>query len=130
MKIRWYEILILALTALCILVFLGTYFATAQAPGIWISTEYSGSLASDTGEDELVEKREAATETELVNINTADQAELESLPGIGSVRASAILEYRNENGPFQSIEELLKVDGIGEKTLNKLRDLITVSTEN
>lgn len=130
MKIRWYEILILALTALCILVFLGTYFATAQAPGIWVSTEYSGSLASDTGEDELVEKREAATETELVNINTADQAELESLPGIGSVRASAILEYRNENGPFQSIEELLKVDGIGEKTLNKLRDLITVSTEN
>ena len=66
----------------------------------------------------------------MVNINTADQAELESLPGIGSVRASAILEYRNENGPFQSIEELLKVDGIGEKTLNKLRDLITVSTEN
>ena len=130
MKIRWYEILILALTALCILVFLGTYFATAQAPGIWVSTEYSGSLASDTGEDELVEKREAATETELVNINTADQAELESLPGIGSVRASAILEYRSENGPFQSIEELLKVDGIGEKTLNKLRDLITVSTEN
>lgn len=130
MKIRWYEILILALTALCILVFLGTYFATAQAPGIWISTEYSGSLASDTGEDELVEKREAATEIELVNINTADQAELESLPGVGSVMASAILEYRNENGPFQSIEELLEVDGIGEKTLNKLRDLITVSTEN
>lgn len=130
MKIRWYEILILALTALCILAFLGTYFATAQAPGIWVSTEYSGRLAPETDADASVQEREAEAGTGLVNINTADQAELESLPGVGAVKAEAILEYRSKNGPFQSIEELLEVDGIGEKTLDKLRDLITISTEN
>lgn len=130
MKIRWYEILILALTALCVLIFLGTYFATAQAPGVWVSTEYSGRLASETDADASVQEREAEAETGLVNINTADQAELESLPGVGAVRAAAILEYRRENGPFQSIEDLLEVDGIGEKTLDKLRNFVTVSTEN
>lgn len=130
MKIRWYEILILALTALFVLIFWGTYFATAQAPGVWVSTEYSGRLASETDADASVQEREAEAETELVNINTADQAELESLPGVGAVRAAAILEYRRENGPFQSIEDLLEVDGIGEKTMDKLRDFVTVSTEN
>jgi len=63
----------------------------------------------------------------LVNINTASQYELESLPGIGSVRAKAIIAYRTENGFFLAIEDLIKVDGIGETTFNELQQLITVS---
>jgi len=63
----------------------------------------------------------------LVNINTANQYELESLPGIGSVRAKAIIAYRTENGFFLAIEDLIKVDGIGETTFNELQQLITVS---
>jgi len=63
----------------------------------------------------------------LVNINTANQYELESLPGIGSVRAKAIIAYRTENGFFLAIEDLIKVDGIGVTTFNELQQLITVS---
>ncbi|HAA34612.1 MAG TPA: competence protein CelA [Firmicutes bacterium] len=61
-----------------------------------------------------------------ININTAGKSQLETLPGIGSVKAQDIISYREKNGPFQSIEELTKVSGIGEKTLERIRDLITI----
>ncbi|WP_246940538.1 helix-hairpin-helix domain-containing protein [Bacillus pinisoli] len=62
----------------------------------------------------------------LININEADQSELETLPGIGPSKAAAIIAYREENGPFQSIDDLGNVSGIGEKSLEKLRDLIRI----
>ncbi len=63
----------------------------------------------------------------LININTATQSELESLPGIGSVKAMAIIAYRNEHGYFLSIEDLLKVNGIGQSTFEQFKDLISVA---
>jgi competence protein ComEA len=62
-----------------------------------------------------------------IDINRAESWLLEALPGIGEVTAQAIVDYRNENGPFRRIEDLLKVKGIGEGTLDKIRDFITVS---
>ena len=62
----------------------------------------------------------------LVNINTADQVTLETLPGVGPVTAQAILDWRADNGTFTTVDELLEVDGIGEVTLDELRDLVTV----
>ncbi len=62
----------------------------------------------------------------LVNLNTADASALEALPDIGPATASAILEWREANGGFQSVDDLLAVPGIGEKTLAGLRDLVTV----
>lgn len=56
-----------------------------------------------------------------VNINTADKELLTQLPGIGPVTADLILQYRQDNGQFTSIEELTKVKGIGDKTLAKLK---------
>lgn len=56
-----------------------------------------------------------------VDINTATQSELESLPGIGPSKARAILEYRQQHGPFQSVDELAKVKGIGPATVERLR---------
>ncbi len=61
-----------------------------------------------------------------VNINTASQEQLMSLPGIGEVRAMAIINYRQENGPFSNTDELLQIEGIGEKTFEQIRDMITV----
>ena len=56
-----------------------------------------------------------------VNINTASEAELETLNGIGPAKAKAIIEYRKKQGGFKSIDELENVEGIGSKTLNNLR---------
>lgn len=61
----------------------------------------------------------------LVNVNTASQGELESLPGIGRVLAQRIIEYRETHGPFKAPEDLLKVRGIGPKKLEQFRDRIT-----
>ena len=61
----------------------------------------------------------------LVNINTATQELLETLPGIGPTTAQAIIDYRFDNGPFATIDDLLKVPGIGPTTMDELRGLIT-----
>ena len=61
-----------------------------------------------------------------VNVNTAEPWLLELLPGIGEVRARRIVDYREENGGFREVDDLLRVEGIGEATLDNLRDKITV----
>ena len=61
-----------------------------------------------------------------MNINTASASELDALPGIGPVLAQRIIDRRTEQGPFTSVEELLEVDGIGQATLDGLREFITV----
>ena len=62
----------------------------------------------------------------LINVNTATATELEELPGVGEVIAQAIVDYRTENGPFASVDQLLDVSGIGDATLESIRDLVTV----
>jgi competence protein ComEA len=64
----------------------------------------------------------------VVNINTASAAELDTLPGIGAKTAALIVEYRQKNGPFKKIEELMNVRGVGEKNFLKLKPQITVGT--
>lgn len=61
-----------------------------------------------------------------ININTADAALLDTLPGIGPTTAQKIVEYRDQNGPFSGVEDLLKIPGIGPDTLEKIRPLVTV----
>lgn len=71
----------------------------------------------ESGEQEvLVEKS--------ININTAGAEELQNLPGIGPALAERIIEYREENNGFYDIEELMMVEGIGEKTFQKLQDFV------
>jgi competence protein ComEA len=63
-----------------------------------------------------------------VNINTASAAELDALPGIGAKTAALIVEYRQKNGPFKKVEELMNVRGVGEKSFLKLKPQLTVGS--
>lgn len=70
-----------------------------------------------------------ATPAAPININTATVAQLDSLPGIGTRTAQAIVEHRQKNGGFKKIEELMTIKGIGEKSFLKIKPLVTVGSE-
>lgn len=72
---------------------------------------------------------EVSHQEEKVNLNTASAQELDNLPGIGEAIAQAIVEYREQKGAFQTIQQVMEVEGIGEKTFEAIRDLITVGEE-
>ena len=65
-----------------------------------------------------------------VNINTADLDQLTTLPGIGKSIAQRIIDYRKEHGPFKSVDELLGVRGIGERSLSRIKDRVTIATKD
>ena len=68
----------------------------------------------------------ADTEPSKININTATPSELQQIPGIGSVKAQEIIRFREENGSFQKVEDLQEISGIGEKTVEKLKNFVTI----
>ena len=83
---------------------------------------------ADLSHIEIYVPREGETASfQKIDINRAEPWLLEALPGIGEVTAQAIVDYRSQNGPFKRIEDLLKVSGIGQGTLDKIKDYITVS---
>jgi competence protein ComEA len=69
----------------------------------------------------------AASEARPIDLNSADAAALETVPGIGKSLSARIVAFREKNGPFQSVDDLLKVQGVGEKSIQKLRPYLTVS---
>ncbi len=78
--------------------------------------------AVSTSEVDVESGDPAQTDKAGLNMNTAEQAEWETLPGIGPAKAEAIVSYREEAGPFQQVDDLINVPGIGEKTMETLRE--------
>ena len=69
----------------------------------------------------------SASAAAAINLNTATAAQLESIPGIGAKTAERIIEYRQKNGAFKKVEDLMNVRGVGEKSFLKIKPLITVA---
>ena len=90
-------------------------------------TIYAASIGEDVTASEVKQAEQGdATTTDKVNINTADLAKLQTLRGVGAKRAQDIIDYREQNGPFKTPEDLGNVKGFGEKTIEKLKESITV----
>ena len=81
--------------------------------------EAAGSLSE-------ADSRADGSSSDIVNINTASSEELQTIPGIGPSKAEAVVEYREENGMFQTIEDITNVSGIGEKSFERIKSSITV----
>ena len=156
MKINLFERIILLLTVAA-LAFMSGYYVrgTVIRDTIEIETERMTALSESRGEDETVRNvlpdapssvipleenlmtpessREQnpirAVSGDALDLNTASLEDLETLPGIGPVLAERIIEYRERYGGFQSVEEIMYVSGIGEKTYAKIADLLKVEVE-
>jgi competence protein ComEA len=92
----------------------------ADGTQVVVSKEGAGGAVGATG------STGGGAEGSIININTASATEFETLSGIGEVLAAAIVDYRTENGPFTSVDELEDVSGIGPSTLEEIRDRVTV----
>jgi competence protein ComEA len=119
-----------------------TYFITTAlaagltgAPLAWAQQQMPKSAAppspaaaasAATSTTPSVAPASAAVTGAQVNINSADEAALTSVKGIGKAKAKAIIEYREKNGPFQSIDDLTKIKGIKSKSLQKFKSQLTV----
>jgi len=90
-----------------------------------ISSGNSALFSAPEGSSRSTEKS-SSIQGGLININTADQSEIESLPGIGPALAGRIIQYREENGPYRVPEDIKSVSGIGEKRYEEIKDKITV----
>ncbi|MEZ5285501.1 MAG: helix-hairpin-helix domain-containing protein [Vicinamibacterales bacterium] len=89
----------------------------------------AGALAAPALVSAAPQQAPAATRAAVLDLNTATQAQLEDLPGIGRQTAERIIEYRQKSGGFKKIEELMNVRGIGEKSFLKLKPLIAVNVK-
>lgn len=94
----------------------------------WI--EASPARAAAGGEQEKPSGGAGSERARIVDVNTADLDTLCTLPGIGRGIAQRILDYRKEHGPFKKVDELLNVRGIGERSLARIRDRVTVGSKS
>ena len=96
--------------------------AQKVSDGVKLYIPYENETSSEATQNQTVLGQTSGA----VNINTATQAELESLPKIGPVTAQKIIDYRQEHGTFQSIEDLTKISGISQRTVESIKDKITL----
>lgn len=96
----------------------GVVVAACLGVALSLSAAASGAAPADS--------KAAAPKPAAVDVNHASAADLQSVPGIGKSLAQRIIDFREKNGPFAKVDDLLKVQGIGEKSLERLRPYLTV----
>lgn len=125
LKISGLEKGMLALTLAFLLAAVG-YYVMEQGGNEPYRVSAQTVWTGEVGAVEQEQKQETAVSVERVNINTATQAQLQTLPGIGQARAEAIIADREANGPFRLPEDITRVSGIGQGILEGILDYITV----
>ena len=122
-----FDKIVLGLTA-AFLVVTGGYFVSGQLGEADYQVTVSKQAPAVSASLPEVEDGypDSLLEGEVIDLNTASAADLTRLPGIGEKRAQSILEYREEHGPFQTVDELDHVSGIGQGILDGLREYATV----
>ena len=120
------EGIMILITVALIAFFAGVYLRGRTGGDIRVEVERTSPSAS-VSEAASGTKREVPVTSDLrLNLNQATLEELETLPGIGPVLAQRIIDYRDAHGGFHSVSELLEVEGLGEKTYEKLSDYVKV----
>lgn len=111
------------------LLFVGGYFAAGRLdaqPWRVTAGQAEGADVSTPAQSQAQTRPESLLEGEVIDLNTASVYDLQRLPGIGEKRAAAIVEYREEHGPFETVDALTQVWGIGDGILSGLREYVTV----
>ena len=121
LKSKYLPLLLTGLFVLGLIVYTAFFFPFSGARTV---TDKVSQKEIMTGRDDPVNIATEFLPGERIDINSADSASLQRLPGIGETMAERIIQYRIENGPFESLEELMKVSGIGEKTFENIRNNI------
>ena len=106
-----YRFILSSLFVICFTLFLGATIISAQGN-------------EETMDSEKMDKKEMVIEK--VNINTADMVQLMQLPGVGEGTAKKIIDYRNSNGQFETVDQLKSIPGIGDKKYEKMKDMLTI----
>lgn len=129
MRLKKAELWVILLTVAFLMLAVGWQLGTRhRAPGFSVTTASARTLPAETGVPADRSLPEIAADG-VVDLNTASAEELKTLSGIGDVLAERIIAYRETYGPFQTVEDIQKVEGIGVKTYEANRDRMTVGTE-
>lgn len=126
---------ILIVLTLALLCFFGGFLLGSSRPGTEVQlvtqkAETTESVSETPAATDPIETVDPDKVVFPININTADAGLLMELPGIGETYARRIVAYREENGPFEEIADIMEVSGIGEKRFSNIKDYITVEDEH
>ena len=118
----------LGLTAAFLLATGGWFLIAQERAATPTVTVGQSGIADSSAPEEEKDYPDSLLPGEIIDLNAADAYDLSRLPGIGEKRAADIVARREEKGPFQSVEELTEISGIGPGTLEKLKDYVTVGS--